>query len=268
MEDLLWRHLRDLPAFRALLRATEARFYADLPFVEPVLDLGCGDGHFGAVALPRPPQVGVDPWAAPLAEARRRGTYRLLTRAKGECMPFADDSFATVVSNSVLEHIPRVQPVLEEVGRVLEPGGAFYFCVPGPGFLALLSVGRALDRLGLQRLADSYRVFFNRISRHHHSDGAEVWQRRLERAGLELVRWWPYFSARALAALEWGHYLGLPSLVTKQLLGRWVVWPSRINLWLTERLLRPLYGESIPTDAEGAYLFLIARTAERGSRLG
>lgn len=266
-DDLLWRHLRDLPAFRALLRATEARFYANLPLAEPVLDLGCGDGHFGSVALPRPPQVGLDPQAGPLGEARRRGRYRLLVRARGERLPFPDGSFATVVSNSVLEHIPQVEPVLAEVARVLRypepaagiPGGAFYFCVPGPNFLSFLSIGRALDQVWLQPLADAYRAFFNHISRHHHCDGPGVWKARLETAGLRLVRWRAYFSRRALTALEWGHYLGLPSLVAKRLSGRWVLCPSRANLWLTERLLRPLYRESVPLDSAGAYLFFVAR---------
>ena len=73
MGDLLWRHLQELPAFRALLRATEARLYAELPLPELVLDLGCGDGHFGAAALPRPPHAGLDPSERSLREARRLG---------------------------------------------------------------------------------------------------------------------------------------------------------------------------------------------------
>lgn len=263
-EDLFWLHLQDLPAFRALLRATEARFYADLPLAEPILDLGCGDGHFGTVALPRVPQVGLDPWAAPLAEARRRGGYRLLVRADGGRMPFPEGSFATVISNSVLEHVPDVEPVLREVARVLRPGGAFYFSVPGPNFLPFLSIGRGLDRAGLRRLGDLYRAFFNRVCRHHHCDGVEVWRSRLEGAGLRLVRWWPYFSRRALVALEWGHYLGLPSLVARWLFGRWILWPSRVNLWPTERLLRPLYEEPLPR--EGAYLFFVAERSSDGQR--
>ena len=49
-DDLLWRNLKELPAFRGLLRAVEARFYQDLPLPEPVLDLGSGDAHFASVA--------------------------------------------------------------------------------------------------------------------------------------------------------------------------------------------------------------------------
>lgn len=263
VDDLLWRHLRDLPAFRALLRAIEARFYTDgsaelgLPLLRPVLDLGCGDGHFASVAFDEPLDVGFDPWWGPLTEARGHRAYRLLAQAEGAWMPYPDGHFGTVVSNSVLEHIPRVQPVLAEVARVLQPGGWFYFCVPGPNFLPFLSVGRALDRVGMRSLGGVYRRFFNRISRHYHCDGVEVWDRRLGAVGLRLVRWWPYFSRRALTALEWGHYLGLPSLVCKKLTGRWILCPSRANLWLTERLVRRFYEEPLPQ--QGACLFFVAR---------
>ncbi len=283
VDDLLWRHLRDLPAFRALLRAVEAHFYADLPLTHPVLDLGCGDGHFASVAFDGPLEAGFDPWWEPLTEARKRRAYRLLAQADGARMPYPDGYFATVVSNSVLEHIPQVRPVLVEMARVLQPGGWCYFCVPGPNFLPFLSIGRALDRLWPRPLChspfairqcairnspgDAYRRFFNRISRHYHCDGTEVWERRLEAVGLRLVRWWPYFPRRALVALEWGHYLGLPSLVCKKLAGRWVLWPSRTNLWVTERLVRPLYQESLSLNGStepaevsaGAYLFFVAR---------
>jgi hypothetical protein len=62
--------------------------------------------------------------------------------------------------------------------------------------------------------------------------------------------------------LEWGHYLGLPSLICKKLIGRWVLWPSRANLQLTERMLRPSYQESLSLNGgAGAYLFFVARKA-------
>ncbi|HHH40621.1 MAG TPA: class I SAM-dependent methyltransferase [Chloroflexi bacterium] len=262
IEDLLWRHLREVPAFRALLRAVEARFYADLPLPRPVLDLGCGDGHFASLAFPEPPEVGLDPWWQPLREAHDRRVYRVLVQADGARMPFPDGHFGTVVSNSVLEHIPDVQAVLNEVARVLRPGGPFYFCVPGEHFLAFLSVGRMLDRVGLRPLGDRYRRFFNRISRHYHCDPPAVWEVRLARAGLVLERHWSYFSPGALTALEWGHYLGLPALVAKKLAGRWVLWPSRANLWLTERLVRRFYEE--PPANPGAYTFFVARKPTSG----
>ncbi len=66
-----------------------------------------------------------------------------------------------------------------------------------------------------------------------------------------------YFSARSLHALDVGHYLGAPSLVTKKIFGRWILSPSEWNLALTERWLRPLYEEPLPPV--GAYLFVVAQ---------
>ena len=263
-DDQLWRQLKEMPAFRGLLRAVEARFYVGaspaspdgLPLPPPVLDVGCGDGHFASIVFDDQLDAGLDPWWVPLVEARRRGAYRFLVQADGARMPYPSEHFASALSNSVLEHIPDVQAVLAETTRVLRPGAPFYFCVPSDNFRPFLSIGRALDALALHSPAESYRRFFNRISRHHHCDNAEIWRARLDQAGLVLDQWWAYFSREALTALEWGHYLGLPSLISKKLFGRWVLWPSRANLWLTDRLLRRYYNEPLPEA--GAYLFFVA----------
>jgi SAM-dependent methyltransferase len=257
-DDFLWLHLKDLPAFRALLRAVEARFYQDLlPLAEPVLDVGCGDGHFASVAFSTPLAAGIDPSSSVLGEARDRGAYRLLAQALGNRLPFADRHFATVISNSVLEHIPEVDDVMAEIARVLRPGGRFIFCVPGDRFTELLLFTQLFRRLRLEPLAAAYQRYFNRVSRHHHCDGPDVWQYRLQAAGLQLQDWFYYFSDRATQALDLGHYFGAPSLVSKKLFGRWILIPSRWNLALTEQWLRPLYQEPLPET--GAYLFLVAQ---------
>jgi SAM-dependent methyltransferase len=256
--DYLWLHLRDLPFFRALLRAVEARFYRDISLPEPTLDLGCGDGHFATVAFDRPLAVGVDPWWEPLREAAEREAYRGLTCAAGAELPFPDEYFASAVSNSVLEHIPEVEAVLKEAARVLKPGAPFVFCVPNHRFLPTLSIGRFFDRVKLKPLGKAYRAFFNRISRHYHCDAPEIWEDRLAQAGFQVEEWWDYFSPAALRTLEWGHYLGLPSWVSQVLFGRWILSPTRWNLALTERLIAPYFYED-PENPQGAYTFYRAR---------
>jgi SAM-dependent methyltransferase len=258
-DNLLWRNLKDLPAFRGLLRAVEARFYQDIQLPAPVLDLGCGDAHFASVAFDHPLDAGVDPWTPPLREARRlrRSAYKLLTQAEGAGLPFASNHFASAVSNSVLEHIPDLDPVLADVARVLKPGAPFVFCCPSDYFLQFLSVSAGLRRIGLNGPASAYESFFNRISRHHHCDSPAVWRERLEKAGFRIEKYWYYFSLGALRTLEWGHYFGLPAAVTHALTGHWLLSPTRANLALTERLLRPYYEEPLPD--KGAYLFFIAR---------
>jgi SAM-dependent methyltransferase len=137
-KDFVWLHVRDLPYFRAMLRAVEAAFYQDYPLPSPVLDLGCGDGHFASLAFDQPLDVGLDPWTGPIRQARRTGAYRSLVQADAGRMPFSDGSFAGGLSNSVLEHIPHIDAVLAETSRVLKPGALFLFCVPNPRYLSEL----------------------------------------------------------------------------------------------------------------------------------
>lgn len=259
-KDFLFLHLRDLPYFRGLLRAIEARFYQDLSLPAPTLDVGCGDGHFASVAFDRPLDVGIDLWEGPIREAARRQAYRYLINGNAGRMPFPDGYFASALSNSVLEHIPHVETVLAETRRVLQPGAPFAFCVPNHQFLGSLSVGRACDKIGLRSLGDRYRAFFNRIARHVHCDPPQVWQERLEATGFQLEKWWHYYPPQAMQVSEWGHYLGLPSLLARKLTGRWVISPTRWNLAFTTRLVRRYYDEPSICEA-GTMTFYLARRA-------
>ncbi len=256
-QDFLYLHVRDLPFFRGLLRAVESSYYQDLDLPSPLLDVGCGDGHFAQVTFGRPLDVGLDPWHEPIHEAKGRRVYRLLTEADGGAMPYPDAFFAAAISNSVLEHIPHVEAVLAETARVLQPGALFVFCVPNHQFERNLSVARTLDALGLKALAGAYRAFFQKISRHHHCDDPQTWSQRLEAAGFTVERWWHYFPPASLAVLEWGHYLGLPSLIWKKLTGRWNLTTVRWNFAPLLAFLRP-FADDQPTD-DGAYTFYIAR---------
>lgn len=256
-DDLLWKQLKSIPAFRALLRAVEARFYQHLDLPQPVLDVGCGDGHFSQMTFDHPLQVGIDPWWGPLNKAVKSGMYALPLQATGDYLPFPDQYFASALSNSVLEHIPSIQPVLDEVGRVLQPNAPFVITVPSHHFSEYLGGGEFLNRIGLDGFASNYRTMFNRLSRHAHTDPPEVWAQRLAQAGFVIERWQYYFSHDALHVLELGHAIGLPSAIMHALTGHWIIGPWESNLKWTERWVRPYYEEDFPV--EGAYIFILAR---------
>ena len=257
LDEILWRHISSLPYFRGFLRAVEDRFYQEIPLPEPILDLGSGDGHFASAAFDKKLDVGLDPWIAPTLEARSRNVYRLLVLAEGSQTPFAEGRFASVISTSVLEHIPDVEPVLAEVARILKPDGKFVFCVPNHRFPETLWGRQLLTRLGLPKAGQRYSRFFNRMARHAHTDSPKVWEDRLARAGLELVETWDYFPPKALHILEWGHPLGLPALLSKKLFDRWVLVPTRWNLVIPWNLTRKYMDD--PKSPDGVCSFFIAR---------
>jgi ubiquinone/menaquinone biosynthesis C-methylase UbiE len=257
-KDYLWLNLRDLPYFRAMLRAVEAQFYQDLELHAPTLDLGCGDGHFASITFERKLEVGLDPWVGPIHQAAKGGGYKALVQADGGRIPFPDGYFASALSNSVLEHIRQVQAVLTELRRVLKPGAQFLFCVPNPRYLSELSVPAMLGKVGLKRTGQAYSDWFRRMSRVEHAEWPETWQYWLESAGFRLEKWWHYFSPQAMRALEWGHYLGAPTLLPHSISKKWIIAPWRWNLFLTERYARR-YATAGP-DPQGTFTFYVARS--------
>jgi len=255
-KDYLWLHLRDLPYFRALIRAVEAHFYQDLNLPSPRLDIGSGDGHFAHTTFEEPIDVGIDPWEGPIRKAVRLGAYRLLVQGEAGKMPFPDSFFGSALSNSVLEHISHIDEVLLEINRVLRPGAPFVFSVPNPAYFSELDIPAKLNRIGLPGLGRLYTEWFRRISRVYHADTPDEWQTRLERSGFRIERWWHYFSPQAMRVLEWGHYLGVPTLLPHILFDRWILVPARWNLTFIERLIRP-YASTEP-HAKGTFTFYIA----------
>ncbi len=184
-----------------------------------------------------------------------------MVQGAGDEIPVPDGSYASVMSNSVLEHIPDLDPVIREVARVLQPDGLFVFCVPNHNFLDNLSISSFFDRVGLKFLGNAYRSFFNRISRHHHCDSPEVWEERLAKAGFRIERWWHYFSPKSLHVLEWGHYFGLPSLIIHVFTRQWILVRQPWNLALAKAICQSAYDEA-DNQPKGSYTFYIARKVD------
>lgn len=247
----------ELPYFRALLRAVEAEFYDEFSLAAPVLDLGCGDGEFAERVFAQTLDVGIDPALASLRQAKGYGAYGLLAQSVGARLPFRRGHFRSALSNSVLEHIPDLQAVLNETGRVLAPGSLFLFCVPNHRWADNLWLAGWLQRLGLKRLAAGYVRLFTRISRHINMLSPEEWTERLETAGFRVERYWHYFPPAALGALERGHYWGLPSWILRLLTGRWVLVPAAWNLALPAAAIRR--HAVAQADEAGTYSWYVAR---------
>lgn len=94
-----------------------------------VLDVGCGTGGelaaLSAAVGDGGAVVGVDRSAVLLAEARRRGVDRaaVLRRGDAHALPFADASFDACCAERLLLHLADPLRGVQEMVRVLRPGG-------------------------------------------------------------------------------------------------------------------------------------------------
>jgi SAM-dependent methyltransferase len=157
------------------------------------LDLGCGDAKLMRILLDAAQVsrelVGVDIDPLETRDAVRSGVYRRVHTAPGAAIPEPEASFDFAFSNSVLEHIEDLDPVMAEVARLLRPGAPFVFTVPSDGFHACLA-GPLLPWGDRER----YLAVIDRRCLHRRYWGEAEWRACLERNGLQLVRTVPYLS--------------------------------------------------------------------------
>lgn len=119
----------------ALLRRAIAAEAAALCSQGEAIDLGCGPGYLVVEMAQRFPGLhvtGVDlsPALLSTAEAFARdagvGERAAFRQGDARQIPFPDASLDLVVSTLSLHHWSEPAAVLDEVARVLKPGGAFY----------------------------------------------------------------------------------------------------------------------------------------------
>jgi len=122
-----------------------------------VLDIGCGGGFlteeiakFGIDA------TGLDPSASSLQAARNHAKILNLSinyqEGVGEKIDYPEDSFDMVFCLDVLEHVRDFKKIIDEVSRVLVPGGLFFFETINRTFLSYFIVIFLFQNFPLTRL--------------------------------------------------------------------------------------------------------------------
>ena len=193
--DLLARLLVEYPfqPATAIWRAAEVMHLSRQSFPDGRgLDLGCGDGRLTRILLERigkRPLVGLDldPFETELA--RSECIYDEVHTAPAADVPEPDASFDFVLSNSVMEHITEIEPVLREIARVLKTGGKVLITVPGIGFHRCLR-GPLFPGVSRVRYLQSIdcRLAHKRYWR------TEEWRIALGSAGLDLMQTSTYLT--------------------------------------------------------------------------
>lgn len=108
-----------------------------------LLDLGCGFGRHAYGAAVRGAKVVASDLSLPELIDIRSTTAAMHLSGELTCdnsvelaasdacqLPFSDSSFSRIVASEVLEHIPQDDQALQELVRVLRPGGMLVVTVP------------------------------------------------------------------------------------------------------------------------------------------
>lgn len=161
-----------------------------------VLEIGTGTGYGIEIIAPSAESfVTLDKFRSSEVESLPRGVE--FREATVPPLPFADESFDCVVSFQVIEHIKRDRAFVDEVRRVLKPGGKFIVSTPNrpmsltrnpwhvreytaEEFSALLGDFSAVEALGVKGN--------ERVWRYYEKNRESV--RRIMRFDILRMQWW------------------------------------------------------------------------------
>ena len=165
---------------------------------EPILDIGCAEGYVAEEVFKKNRIVGLDNEIKYMLLAKKIGIYDSLLVADAKHMPYKDNSFNFLFSNSVLEHIDDIEDVLKEAKRILKPKEKFLFTVPNRNFSNNLFFYRLLSVIGLRELAINYSKERNRRLNHFHLYSQEIWSKIINKCGFRLTLMKDYVSGEIL----------------------------------------------------------------------
>jgi SAM-dependent methyltransferase len=225
-DRILERYLSVAPIPLAFERFMEARIYQRHGFRRPILDIGCGEGLFAKVVFGEKIDTGIDPDRRELDRARALRAYEELIECAGDAIGKPNGHYNTVFSNSVLEHIPDVEPVFREVHRLLANGGRFYVTVPSNRFDEYSVANQMLCAAGLRDLAGRYRSMFNKFWRHYHYYTPDGWSALARRTGFKVTEIHTYGTKGICLLNDFLAPFSIISFVIKKIFNRWVLFPS------------------------------------------
>jgi ubiquinone/menaquinone biosynthesis C-methylase UbiE len=163
----------------------KTQLHRHLPEKGLLLDLGCGVGHIAETIMRDSPAracVMMDPVnsVSPHVSRRLASFSFYPIKGSGTHLPFPDSIFDGVWAAFVLHHVlvDGQQTILNEVRRVLRPGGAFVLLEDTPGN----------DREAQTTLLADRRLNFEPDEAPHHYRSPAQWRNDLPRHGFSVER--------------------------------------------------------------------------------
>ena len=181
-------------------------------FQGKILDLGCGEGEVAKLVFNKGQSFVKELWGLDndpemVKKAQKSGVYSRVILGDARKIKLQNNSVDLVFSNSVLEYIQDIEAVLEEVGRVLKPGGYLVATMPSDKLGEYLGWGKI------------YAWWFNRKYHHYHLYSLAKWEKLLIKRGLKLIDSKNYLGREEVKywhKLLWLNKLGISRFYSRQ----------------------------------------------------
>ena len=255
-------YYRYSPAALAVRECLRLRAVRKFELEPPILDIGCGDGLFAALAYPGKQVWGIDVNLTEIRRAQSTAAYNALV-----CGSICDVSlprgfFSSAIANCSLEHVPELDRALANIRSALRPGGEFLAIVPTPEWTRLLAIPQLLRQAGLVGLADAYGRGLDSVFHHIHLYDDVEWRRRIEAVGFQVRSVETFTSRRSSCVFDALLYPSLVGWVTKKLTGKWVLAPALRNLSVdVARTLVNRLAAGVPDSDEGSEYLIVAEAS-------
>ena len=126
-----------------------------------LLDIGCGGGFLTNALIKEGIQVtGLDISEDAINIAKHYDETKRVHYLKGDAydLPFLENSFDFVCAMDFLEHVNNPEKVIQQVSKVLKPGGTFLFYTFNRNFLSWLLVIKGVQLI-LKRTPENLHVY-------------------------------------------------------------------------------------------------------------
>ena len=117
---------------RRILRIREflAKTWRSLSAPSAVLDIGCGNGSILNQLPTGVYKAGIDVSTNLLELAKAKGIETFCVDVDQAPLPFPDGRFDLVMATDVIEHVVHTDHLMNEINRVLRPGGVLFAGIP------------------------------------------------------------------------------------------------------------------------------------------
>jgi len=248
-KNFFLRCLDHLPLSLAIIRSLECKQFDMFDYERPILDIGCGDGLFSKFLFDERTDIGVDITFRFIKLAQKRGSFRMGCQSDATFLPFKNDSFNSVISNCVVEHIVGIDRLFNEIKRILKPGGIFVFTTHTHQYNDFLFYNNLLYKLKLDFLGRGYETLINALFKHKNCLHPDIWVAKLEDAGLFVEHISYYYGPTAQRVFDLFLPFSFPRFLLWKVTGRWFLLGRNLLSRVQYLLLKRIYDEKPPMSS-------------------